>query len=148
MRLPLVPRAVLVAVCSGTVLGLGILVLRWYPARQLMAASLLAMVLAAAAALEPTMTLQAAQSAVLGLILTILAGLMQRMQNRRRSAPATFGEAGGLASAMIPGSSLNRWSEPGSDDSTAIRVRPASTVDHVVVVRPEASEGGLRRPSP
>ena len=148
MRLPLVPRAVLVAVCSGTVLGLGILVLRWYPARQLMAASLLAMALAVATAVQPTITLLAAQSAVLGLILTILASLMQRMQNRRRSAPATFGAAGGLASPMIPGSSLNRWSEPGSDDSTAIRVRPASTVDHVVVVRPEASEGGLRRPSP
>jgi hypothetical protein len=147
MRLPLVSRAVLVAVCSGVVLGLGILVLRWYPARQLMAACLLAMVVAVAAAMRPNTTLLAAQSAVLGLILTALAALMQRMQNRR-AAPATFGEVGGLGSALTPGSSLNRWSEPGSDDSTAIRVRPASTVDHIVVARPEPSEGGPPGPSP
>ena len=148
MRLPIASRAVLVAVCSGMVLGLGILVLRWYPARQLMAACLLAMVVAVAAALQPNTTLLAVQSAVLGLILTVLAALMQRMQNRRRSAPATFGEAGGLGSPLMSGSSLNRWSEPGSDDSTAIRVRPASTVDHIVVARPEPSDGGLPRPSP
>ena len=86
MRLPIVSRAVLVAVCSGMVLGLGILVLRWYPARQLMAACLLAMVVAVAAALQPNTTLLAVQSAVLGLILTVLAALMQRMQNRRAGA--------------------------------------------------------------
>ena len=148
MRLPIVPRAVLVAVCSGMVLGIGILVLRCDPARQLMAACLLAMAVAVAAAWQPSITLMAVQSAMLGLILTILAALMHRMQNRRRSAPATFAEAGGLVSPMIPGSSLNRWSEPGSDDSTAIRARPGSTVDHVVVARPEALEGGPQGPSP
>ena len=148
MRLLIAHRAVLVAVCSGMVLGVGILVLAWYPARKLMAASLMAMAMAAGAALQPNITLLAAQSAFLGFLLTILAALMQRTQNRRRSRPATFGEASGLASALMPVSSLNRWSEPGSDDSTAIRVRPASTVDHVVVARPEASESGLPKPSP
>jgi len=143
MPLLIAHRAVLVAVCSGMVLGVGILVLAWYPARKLMAASLMAMAMAAGAAMQPDITLLAVQSAFLGLFLTILAALMQRMQNRRRSRPATFGEASGLASALMPISSLNRWSEPGSDDSTAIRVRPASTVDHVVVARPEASESGL-----
>jgi hypothetical protein len=147
LRLPLVSRALLVAVCSGMVLGLGILVLRWYPARQLTAACLLAMAVAIAAAWEPNTTLLAVQSAVLGLILTVLAALMQRMQNRR-AAPSTVGEVSGLGSALTPGSSLGRWSEPGSDDSTAIRVRPASTVDHIVVARPEPSDGGLPKPSP
>jgi hypothetical protein len=148
MRPLIASRAVLVAICSGAVLGIGILVLRWSPSRQLMAASLLAMVVAVAAALQPMITLLAVQCAVLGLILTFLAALVQRMQNRRRSAPATFGEASGLEPSSMPGSSLNRWSEPGSDDSTAIRVRPPSTIDHIVVARSETSEGGLPRTPP
>ena len=148
MRLLIAPRTVLVVVCSGMVLGVGILVLGWYPARQLMAATLVAMIVAVAAALGPSTTLLAVQSAVLGLVLTFLAAWMQWLQNRRRSAPATFGEASGLATPPMPGSSLNRWSEPGSDDSTAIRLRPASTVDHVVLARSQPSEGGLPRPAP
>jgi hypothetical protein len=71
-----------------------------------------------------------------GVVLTLLTAVMHRQVQRRASA-RVFGEAGSRPGATVgagpSGSSVNYTGSVGSDDSTAIRVRPiASTVDHPI----------------
>ncbi len=130
-------RGLLVGICSGAVLAVGaLLILVWRPAMPLAWATALALGLACAAIVEPSVTLLVVQSATTGVVLTLLTALMQRQVQRRASA-TVFGEGSGRPGsrpgAAAPGSSVNYTGSVGSDDSTAIRVRPvASTVDHPV----------------
>ncbi len=130
-------RGLLVGMCSGTVLAVGaLLILVWRPAMPLAWAAALALVLACATLVEPSVTFLVVQSAMTGVILTLLTALMQRQVQRRASA-TLFGEAGSRPGARPgagpAGSSVNYTGSVGSDDSTAIRVRPvSSTVDHPV----------------
>jgi hypothetical protein len=71
---------------------------------------------------------------------------MQRFVHRRQRGPV-FGEASALGGAVPSGSTVSRTVGVGSDDSTAIRVRPTSTVDHLstgIPLTPEREGSSLR----
>jgi hypothetical protein len=141
-------RAGLVALCSGSVLGIGgILILAWRPPFRLAWAAVLAFTLAVATAVEPSTTILVAQSALLGVVLTGLSALIQRLVDRRRSAAAVFGEPDPFSSFAAPATAASRTGDVGLDDSTAIRVRPPSTMDHVAPTRPAAPPGAAPDPS-
>jgi hypothetical protein len=149
MRPRIVARAWLVAVCSGTVLAVGaFLILFWRPPFRLAWAVALALVLAAATALSPSVTFLLVQSAMIGVVCTLLTLLMDRLVHRRTRPSAVFGESSSLPTPA--GSSLSRAMSAGSDDSTAIRVRPSSTVDHVPAgtVGPLTPSAAVGRPTP
>lgn len=141
LRPRIISRGWLVGICSGSVLATGgILIAFRRPSVPLAWGVSLALLLACITLVQPSVTILAVQSAMLGLVLTLLTALMQGLVNRRRLAPA-FGEPGGLATVVPTGSTLNRTIGVGSDDSTAIRVRPISTtVDHYVTGVPSNAE--------
>ena len=133
LRLVVASWALLVAFCSGTVLlpG-GRLILAVRPRYRLLVAVVAAFGAAVAAAFQPSATFLALQSGVMGGVLLILTSVVQRVVARQRPAHSVFGLQNRLGTPSASGSSLNRQVGAGSDDSTAIRSRPASTVDHGV----------------
>ena len=140
----IISRAALVAICSGTVLAVGgfLILFRRPPVRVTWAAAL-ALGLAAATAVQPSVTFLAAQSAMIGIVFTLLTALMHQFVHQRRR-PMVFGETSGLVTPSGPGSTLSRALSVGSDDSTAIRARPTSTVDHLptgLATPPESVSG-------
>ena len=155
LRIRIASRGLLVGICSGTVLAVGaLLILVWRPAMPLAWAAALALGLACATLVEPSVTFLVVQSALTGVVLTLLTALMQRQVQRRASA-TVLGEASGRSGARPgagpAGSSVNYTGSVGSDDSTAIRVRPvvASTADHPVAGIPfnpdrESASGAAR----
>lgn len=128
-------RALLLTVCSGAVLligGLSILV--WRPPARFVAIFAPALVLAVVAFVHPSVTWLVVQSGMLGILLTLLIAMMRRIMETRgfRSATsASHADFNGRAEAAAVGSSVHRGATAGSDDSTAIRVRPISTLDHL-----------------
>lgn len=133
LPLTVASRALLVASCSGVVLAVGgLLILVWRPSARLAAVAVPLLGLAVAALVHPTVTLLAVQSGMVGVVLTALVALMQRLVGRRRYGPGIFGEPNQRNAGAAPGSALSRGVGVGSDDSTAIRVRTASTLDYVV----------------
>ena len=128
LELPVSSRASLVTICSGSVLAVGaLLILVWSPPLRVLALVILTGVLVTSAFLHPSVTFLVLQSGMIGLLLTGLLAAMQRMVGRRRPVPApTYAENGGRGSAPGAGSTLSHTT-PGSDDSTAIRPRPAQT---------------------
>src|SRR5262249_14891258 len=85
LRLLTASRGGLVALCSGPVLGLGVLMIVYRrPRFRLLWVAVLGLLVAVAAALQPSLTLQLAQSAALGLAFTVLAALLQRVVERPR----------------------------------------------------------------
>jgi hypothetical protein len=141
LRLLIASRGWLVGICSGTVLVLGgLLILFRRPSPRLSWLAALGLGLAGSTIVQPSVTFLAVQSAMLGVVLTCLTALMQR-QVHRRGFGTVFGEAGGgLGGAVPSGSTVSRTVGVGSDDSTAIRVRPnATTVDHYTQATPTPS---------
>jgi hypothetical protein len=130
LRIRIASRGLLVGVCSGTVLVLGTLLIQIRrPSLRLAWAGALALLLAAAALVEPSVVVLVVQASLLGVALTLLTALMQHLLHRRRHVPV-FGETGTRSGTVAPGSSLNIVAGVGSDDSTQIRVRPpASTAE-------------------
>jgi hypothetical protein len=126
-------RGLLVGICSGSVLALGaLLILVRRPSLRMAWAVVLAVVLGSASLVEPSVVLLVVQSAVIGIVLTLLTAMMERSRRSRRRA-AVFGETTTRSAALGPGSSLNLDAGAGSDDSTQIRVRPiSSTAEHQV----------------
>ena len=114
---------------------------------RLLAGLLAALLIAVAAAAEPSTTFVALQSGAVGLLLVFVAAGLQRAISRRRHAHSVFGEPNRLVTAAGSGSSMNRASGVGSDDPTAIRVRPASTADYVVNA-PPAERSSRVTPTP
>jgi hypothetical protein len=146
LRLVIAWWPLLVAFCSGIVLligGLILLVVR--PHHRLFVAIGVAFVVAIAATFQPSATFLALQSGVVGGILLIVTSVVQRALVRRRPAHSVFGLPNRLGTAAAAGSSLNRQVSAGSDDSTAIRPRPASTVDHGVAAPAQAQESESSR---
>ncbi len=145
LRLWIVSRAGLVAVCSGFVLAAGVLLIFGKPGARPVWAATAGALLLAAAALRPSVAPAAAQAGLLGVLLALLAAWMHRSSERRRPRPA-YGESVGssrnTASALSP-RTASTIPPAGSDDSTAIRVRPiataatATTVDRQAVVPTE-----------
>jgi hypothetical protein len=124
-------RGLLVGVCSGTVLLLGtVLIQVRRPSLRLAWAVLLALLLASATLVQPSVVLLVVQAALIGVLLSLLTALMQYLVHRRRHVPV-FGETSTRSGTVAPGSSLNLSFGAGSDDSTQIRVRPiSSTAEH------------------
>lgn len=148
LRLLFVWWPLLVAFSSGTVLlvgGVTILVVR--PQYRLLLSVALAFGVAIAAAFQPSATFLALQSGLMGGVLLIVTSLVQRLVVRRRPSHSVFGASNRLGPPSATGSSLNRQVSAGSDDSTAIRARPASTVDHGVSA-PSAAQGSESGRSP
>jgi hypothetical protein len=140
-------RAWLVGICSGSVLAIGgFLILFWHPPARLAWAAALALVLAGATAVRPSVTFLAVQSAMIGVAFTLLTALMHRLVHRRRQ-PAVFGESSSIATPSGSGLALSRALGVGSDDSTAVRVRPSTTVDHVTTNLAAPPEGATGRSS-
>jgi hypothetical protein len=131
-------RALLVAVCSGLVLTVGgLFLLVWRPRAEVLWLVGVALGLAVAALVHPSVTFLVVQSAAFGVLLTLLLALMQRLFERRRPAlgPVVYGESS-RTPVPAPGSTLNRAANAaaGSDEPTAIRPRPISTVDRAASV--------------
>jgi hypothetical protein len=145
-------RALLVAACSGAVLVCGGLLMnrRRAPGRTFWLA-FAGLALAAAALLKPSVIVLLAQSGWIGVLLTLLIAVMQRLVvggGRRGSGyvePAPATSTSGLGGSP-PGSTASRVVGVGSDDSTAIRGRPVSTVDHVPAVAAEPVARGGAEP--
>ena len=136
LAVPIVARAWLVAVCSGGVLAVGgFLILVWRPSPRLVAVVGVLLVLSVASLLHPSVTILIAQSAMLGVLLTALLGLMQWLVDRRRPGPVVYAEPGSRATALgAAGSTMSRVVTVGSDDPTSIRPRPvapSATLDHM-----------------
>lgn len=141
-------RAELVAIFSGAAFGLGVLILYLRPPFRLLGTISLALGLALGMALVPVGTILAIQSAAVGLVFTLVAAVMKRFVERpRRSVAAVFGDPGTPPAPLPPGSSVSRPSplDVGSDESTAIRVRAASTIDHLPVATSSGPESATGR---
>ncbi|HWE39919.1 MAG TPA: hypothetical protein VG406_25435 [Isosphaeraceae bacterium] len=135
-------RAVLVAVCSGAVLALGLAWLAWRPRLAWIGPLALAMAATVAAAADLSATALVVQSSALGVALTALAALTRHLVDRRRHRHA-FGEPSGLGAATGAGPGSSRHAAlVGSDDSTVLRHRPASTVDRPGPSQPVPSATG------
>ena len=127
MGLIVASRAGLMAICSGIVLAVGtLLILVWSPPVRLVTMGIFSIILMAAAILHPTVAFLGIQCGMIGLLLTILLALMERLIQRPRLGPGSgFGESAGRGSAIGVGSTLSHTT-PASDDSTAIRARPVT----------------------
>lgn len=140
MSITVASRAFLVALCSGLALGAGaILILVWRPSVRLATAVLGLVAILLAAFVHPSVSLLALQSAEIGIVLTALIGMMHHWVEGRRTGVMRMGDAVLRSPGVSSGSGLDRVITAGSDDSTAIRVRTASTMDYA----PLAGNGGL-----
>jgi hypothetical protein len=127
LRVWVVHRSWLVAVCSGAALILGFCAIFARIRFQTVWLFLAAVGLAAAALLQPGVVFLAFQSAFIGVALTLLGLLLKLLIQHRRGSGLAMraGEilAAPASAAPPPG--------VGSDDSTAIRVRVPSTMNYV-----------------
>lgn len=130
LAISIAPRAVLVGLCSGGVLGLGLLALSLGPLPKWSGVVLLAAILLCVVLIEPSTLILGAQSSALGFVLLAVAAMTQWVVERRRHIPRRTSEPTGPASVgtPTPASSTPSPSAPapspvGSDDSTALRAR-------------------------
>ena len=125
-------RALLVGICSGTILVIGgLLIVVWHPSARLAMCAVATALFATATFLDPNVFLLALQSGIVGLILVLLLTVMKRVVERR-NPEALPRDQSSLASAsvMIPvGSTVSRTVGVGSEDSTAIRPRQAEIAE-------------------
>jgi hypothetical protein len=124
-------RAWLVAGCSGPVLLVGFLAIFARISFRTAWAIAAAVILGAAAMMQPSVTAQLAQSAFLGAALTAMGLVIEHLFERRRSRAVTGREPSSGLGPIVTDSSLERGATVGSDDPTAIRVRTPSTMDYV-----------------
>ncbi|MEO6807857.1 MAG: hypothetical protein ABI353_01950, partial [Isosphaeraceae bacterium] len=136
-------RAGLVAIYSGLVLGLGVVLLIYRPPGRLVRLTALGLILAVAVAVEPSVTLLAVQSSVVGVALVVLAAVTQRLVEGRRLGGPLRLEPSGLGGSGLPGSSRQILLGSDPEESTVIRPRPGTTVDHQSL--PAKAEGVERR---
>lgn len=139
LKFPTFSRIGLLLLCSGPVLAAGLLVLARRPPPRLIAGSLLVLLFAVGLLVEPSVLILVLQSSLLGFALWISA-LAMNWAIERSGHHRTPGDRALIVAPSSSGSSPARPASPGSEDSTAIRVRPAtpsavSTADHVVLIR-------------
>jgi len=84
----------------------------------------------AAVLVEPTVMFLALQAAALGAVLTLVGLLIERSIDHSYAYRSPAVRGAGAAIRPATDSSLNRSAGVGSNDSTAIRVRVPSTLDH------------------
>jgi hypothetical protein len=143
LRAWIVPGTWLVGICSGFTLVIGFLAIFLKLRFRTIWLAVAVVAVLAAMLIEPTVTFLIFQAAALGAFLALIGLLIERSIERSSLRSHQRAERGG-AVAVRPAtdSSLNRSAGVGSDDSTAIRVRVPSTLDHApaVVVAPEARQ--------
>lgn len=139
LRPTILSRAGLVGLCSGAVLAIGlVMMLARTPARVAWLLLPIA-ALAAAVLVPPSVIALVVQSSLLGVALVSVAAATQRFVERRTPASPSFAESSGL---VISGAArVAPPAEVGSDDSTVVRGRAGTTVDHAPagVASPEGS---------
>jgi hypothetical protein len=137
----IVPKSVLIAICSGATLLVGFLAIFSRLRFRTAWLAISAFGLLAAVLVQPSVTMLLLQSAVLGAILTLSGLLIEGLivRSRLRSIAARGGAL--PASRPAADSSLERSAGVGSDDSTAVRVRSPSTMDFVAapIAAPEVA---------
>jgi hypothetical protein len=124
-----VPRPWVVVTCSGAALIVGFFTIFSRVRFRTVWAIVAGLALLTAALVQPNTTFLAVQSAFIGIILTLLGLVIQRLHDWMRSPALPGWEPGAVAPQTVTDSSLNRSERIGSDDSTAIRVRVPSTMD-------------------
>jgi hypothetical protein len=139
LRFAVFSRLTLLLSCSGPILLMGLLALFRRPPPRLIAVMLLAIGFAAGSIIEFDVMLLLLQSSALGIALLVMA-LAMHWAIERRSQSRARGDRALVVGPSSLGSSLGRGPVVGSDDSTAIRVRPTtpsavSTADHIVLSR-------------
>jgi hypothetical protein len=141
LRFPVYSRFSLLLLCSGPALLAGLLVLARRPPPRWIAASVLTGGFAFGSLVEPDVLILVLQSSALGVALWLTA-LVIHWWIERRNPRRPVGDLGSIVPAnSSTGSTFERAQGVGSDDSTAIRVRPitpppaASTADHIVLTR-------------
>jgi hypothetical protein len=139
LRFAVFSRLTLLLCCSGPLLLAGLLILSRRPPPRPMAASILLVAFAVGAMVERDVAILVLQSSALGIALFLSAlGMHWAIDRRGRARPA--GDRAVIVGPSTIGSSMSRIPGVGSDDSTAIRVRPItpsaiSTTDHIVLSR-------------
>jgi len=139
---PFEPRilsaTLLIAVCSGLVLAAGFAIMLMRPRFRLvwLGGSVLGLLMLMM--VSANVVLLVVQSSFYGLVLSLLGLLIERRLERERRRPL----AEQVTRTIRPpaDSSLERAQAVGSDGSTEIRVRPASTTAHTRVESPAARE--------
>jgi hypothetical protein len=117
--------------CSGAALIVGFFTIFSRIRFRTVWAVLASLTLLMAALVQPSATFLAAQSAFIGVTLTLLGLVIQRLHDWMKSPALPGREPGATAVQAVTDSALNRAETVGSDDSTAIRVRVPSTIDFV-----------------
>ncbi len=140
LRFLVFSRFTLLLLCSGPVLVAGLLVLSRRPPPRLTAVLSLMIAFAVVACVDLNVLILILQSSALGVAL-FLSALAIHWVLERRNPSRPSGDLGTLVPASSVGSTFDRAPGLGSDDSTAIRVRPitpsaVSTADHIVLSRP------------
>ena len=126
----IVPRSWLVAVCSGATLFVGFLAIFTKVRFRTIWLGIAGLGLLAAVLVQANVAFLAIQSALIGVVLTLLGLVIEGLIERLRPEPMVAHRGGVLTSRTGANSSLNRSPAIGSDDSTAIRVRVPSTLDY------------------
>jgi hypothetical protein len=139
LRFAVFSRFTLVFLCSGPILLAGLLVLVRRPPPRLVGAAGLSAAFGLGTFADASTLIPVVQSATPGLFLWLGALLMHWYLERRGHGRAREGQPS-VANSQASGSPFELPSGVGSDDSTAIRVRPASnsavsTTDHIVLTR-------------
>ena len=135
-----VSRAMIVAVCSGSVLLVGFLAMyAQVRFRSIWLAAAIMGVLAWAL-VHPSVLFLVVQSATSGVVLTLLGLLIQRLIGRARSTPTATAAVPGAAhagstasapAAVQTAAAASVLAGVGSDDSTAVRARASGKMDYV-----------------
>ncbi len=125
----ILPRSILVVICSGVVSAIGLGLVLAAPSRMPFVASGLAIAGLLAATWDTALTLQLLPCGALGLVLTLVAAALQWVVTRRRKAAAArFSNSVG-ASAPSVANHVPAVGDDGSDEPTAIRPRPTAVVE-------------------
>jgi hypothetical protein len=124
-------RSWLVAICSGATLFFGFLAIFSKIRFRTTWLGIAGLTFLAAVLVQPSVMFLALESALLGLMLTMVGLVIELLIERIRSRSVRARPVAVPTSRPVPDSSLNLRPSVGSDDSTAIRVRPSSTLDFV-----------------
>ena len=139
LKIWVAPRSWLVGICSGATLVIGFLAIFLKLRFRTLWLGVAALAVLAAVLVEPSVTFLALQSAALGVALTVVGLLIESVLERTNIRPLRTSRGTRPSTRPATDSSLNRSAGVGSDDSTAIRIRVPSTLDHspVAVDAPE-----------
>jgi len=122
-----VSRPWLVSICSGVTLLIGFFTIFSKIRFRTIWLGIAAIGLLAAVLFQGSVMFLALQYAFIGMTLTLLGLVIERLLERSRSPSIPVRDSGLIANQQTLDSSLNRSLGVGSDDSTAIRVRAPST---------------------